>query len=175
MLQFSVFFTTTACSGYKEHLFPHSYYCWRETQHIWQRWLAMMAERVPSYTGVQLSHSHYSVFGKRAFHSPPNVRKKTALLCRIFYFQRLSEEIMTGVGWIYGWAVLTRWRLRLMNPLVRVDTSGLSAQWYPCFPPGGRHWGPGKLLPCTERLDTMQRMLLSRRETFLGDQLLIST
>ena len=89
MLAFSVFFTTTACSGYKEHLFPHSYYCWHETQHIWQRWLAMMAERVLSYTGVQLSHSHYSVFGKRAFHSPPNVRKKTALLCRTFYFQRL--------------------------------------------------------------------------------------
>lgn len=56
----------------------------------------MMAERVPSYHRVR--HIHIiPVFGKRLSLPTKCEEKKTALLCRIFYFQRLSEEIMTGV------------------------------------------------------------------------------
>lgn len=118
-------------------------------------------------------HTHIILSLENVPSTPHQMWERKLLCCVEHSIFRDSEEIMTGVGWIYGWAVLTRWHLRLMNPMFRVNTSGLSAQWYPCFPPGGRHWGPGKLLQCTERLDTMQRMLVLGRETFLGHQLLI--
>lgn len=117
VLRFPVSFTMTVQSGYKEHLFPHNHYCWRETQHIWQRWLAVIAGRVPSYAGVWLSRSLYSVFGKYVLHPPLNGREKAALpVWNPVY--RDSEKILTAVGWIYGWAVLPGYNLHWgwLNP-----------------------------------------------------------
>lgn len=160
----------TVHSGYKEHLFPHNHYCWRETQHIWQRWLAVIAGRVPSYAGVWLSRSHYSVFGKYFLHPLLNGREKAAL--PVWNpIHRDSEKILTAVGWIYGWAALPGYILppRLIKPKVHAHVSGLSTWWSPCLSLGDGPGGPRTLLQLTEGHSGICRgMLCLGRETSCG-------
>lgn len=170
VLKFSGSFTTTAHGGYKEHLLPHGYYCWLEIQHTWWREIAVMAGRVLSYTGLQPSMCTLSCLWKTLSSSPTKCEKDNCFACKehSIYRDSLKRSWQPWAGFIdelcLPGCILY---LRLMKPTVHHNVSGLSAQWIPGLPPGGRHWGPGMLLQHTEGCASMQGMLFSAKETSL--------
>lgn len=156
----------------KEHLFPHSYYCWRETPaHLTEVAYMMQQKRGAAVTQESSFHIHIILSLETYFHSHQMWERKLLCCVEYSYCETLwgdcdrrvdlwvSLEVPGGVlGWWIPWFVLDNALTLRSDTHVFLQEAGTEGQ--------------GSCCHALERLDTMQRMLLLRRETFLGDQLL---